>query len=93
MEKECLKFHFQHIILASSKNKDWYAEVSKISMMEKLANEADENNYIIISTYASFLFVKRCLICLIIFLKKQVLLIGDEAHNMIQSAKGKIAIC
>lgn len=27
------------------KNKDWYAEVSKISMMEKLANEADENNY------------------------------------------------
>lgn len=54
MEKECLKFHFQHIILASSKNKDWYAEVSKISMMEKLANEADENNYIIISTYASF---------------------------------------
>lgn len=36
------------------KNKDWYAEVSKISMMEKLANEADENNYIIISTYASF---------------------------------------
>ena len=80
-KKECLKFHFQHIILASSKNKDWYAEVSKISMMEKLANEADENNYIIISTYASF--VRKEMFDLLNNLpKKQVLLIADEAHNM-----------
>lgn len=80
-EKECLKFHFQHIVLASSKNKDWYAEVSKISMMEKLANEVDDNNYIIISTYASF--VRKVMFDLLNTLpKKKVLLIADEAHNM-----------
>ena len=80
-EKECLKFHFQHIILASSKNKDWYAEVSKITMMEKLANDANVNNYIIISTYASFVR-KEMFNLLNVLPKKKVLLIADEAHNM-----------
>lgn len=80
-ERECWKFHFEHIIKISSKNREWKSQLTTLSISERLSTDPTENNYIIISTYRSFsdpiVFDK-----INVLPRKRVLLIADEAHNM-----------
>lgn len=80
-EKECAKFNFEHILKISSKNKDWRSSLLKLQIAERLSEDPKEQNYIIITTYASFVHddVFNVLNSLP---RKRVLLIADEAHNM-----------
>lgn len=80
-EKECTKFNFKHILKISSKNKDWKSSLLKLQITEQLSEDPKELNYIIITTYASFIHddVFNVLNSLP---RKRVLLIADEAHNM-----------
>ncbi len=81
-EQECGKFHFSNVIKVYSKNSEWRSRIERLQMAEeyKKANEASQN-FIIISTYASF---TRSNVFDILngFEKSKVLLIADEAHNM-----------
>ena len=81
-EQECGKFHFSNVIKVYSKNSEWRSRIERLQMAEKYkkANEASQN-FIIISTYASF---TRSNVFDILngFEKSKVLLIADEAHNM-----------
>lgn len=81
-EQECEKFHFSNVIKVYSKNSEWRTKIERLQMAEeyKKAKESSQN-FIIISTYASF---TRGNVFDILngFEKSKVLLIADEAHNM-----------
>ena len=81
-EQECEKFHFSNVIKVYSKNSEWHSRIERLQMAEeyKKAKEPSQN-FIIISTYASF---TRGNVFDILngFEKSKVLLIADEAHNM-----------
>ncbi|MBQ2187210.1 MAG: DEAD/DEAH box helicase family protein [Bacteroidales bacterium] len=81
-KQECEKFHFTNIIKVFSKNSEWRSKLERIQMAEeyKKANDA-QNNFIIISTYASFAR-NNVFEILNRYEKSKVLLIADEAHNM-----------
>lgn len=81
-EKECEKFHFSNIIKVYSKNAEWRSRIEHLQMAEeyKKAKEPTQN-FIIISTYASFTR-NNVFDILNGFEKSKVLLIADEAHNM-----------
>ncbi len=81
-EKECRKFHFNHIIKVFSQNSTWKNEVSAVIYNERFqATEQSDTSYIIISTYASY--IKERVFRLLNSLNpKRLLLIADECHNM-----------
>ena len=81
-EKECRKFNFGNIIKVYSKNAEWRSKIELIQMAEKYRkpNEPTQN-FIIISTYASFAR-ENVFSILNSFERAKVLLIADEAHNM-----------
>lgn len=81
-EQECEKFHFSNVIKIYSKNSEWRTKIERIQMAEeyKKAKESSQN-FIIISTYASFTR-GNVFDNLNGFEKSKVLLIADEAHNM-----------
>ncbi len=81
-EKECEKFHFSNIIKVYSRNAEWRSRIELLQMAEeyKKAKEPTQN-FIIISTYASFTR-NNVFDILNGFEKSKVLLIADEAHNM-----------
>lgn len=81
-EEECRKFRFKHIVKVCSKNAEWKEQLDRIQFREKHHKpNAEEVNYIIISTYASFAR-ERIFKQLIKFESSKLLLIADEAHNM-----------
>jgi len=77
-EKECKKFNFNNITKICSKYSDWKSTVSTLRILESTGKE---NNFIIITTYASF---ARSNVFTEInsFSAKKLLLIADEAHNI-----------
>lgn len=81
-EQECEKFHFSNVIKVYSKNSEWRSRIERLQMAEeyKKAKESSQN-FIIISTYASFTR-GNFFDVLNSFEKSKVLLIADEAHNM-----------
>ena len=81
-EKECWKFNFGNIIKVYSKNTEWRSKIELLQMAEKYRKPSEPpQNFIIISTYASFARENVFLI-LNSFERAKVLLIADEAHNM-----------
>ncbi len=81
-EKECEKFHFSNVIKVYSKNTEWRSRLENLQMAEEYRKAKEPSqNFIIISTYASF---TRSNVFDILngFEKSKVLLIADEAHNM-----------
>lgn len=81
-EQECEKFHFSNIIKVYSKNSEWREKIERIQMAEEYKKANDNpQNFIIISTYASFAR-SNVFSLLNEFEKSKVLLIADEAHNM-----------
>lgn len=81
-ERECEKFHFSNVIKVYSKNTEWRSRLENLQMAEEYRKAKDPSqNFIIISTYASFARVNVFDI-LNGFEKSKVLLIADEAHNM-----------
>ncbi|MBR5082442.1 MAG: DEAD/DEAH box helicase family protein [Bacteroidales bacterium] len=81
-EQECEKFHFSNVIKVYSKNSEWRSRIERLQMAEEYKKTKESSqNYIIISTYASF---TRGNVFDILngFEKSKVLLIADEAHNM-----------
>ncbi len=81
-EKECWKFNFGNIIKVYSKNAEWRSKIELLQMAEKYRkpNEPTQN-FIIISTYASFAR-ENVFSILNSFERAKVLLIADEAHNI-----------
>ena len=89
-EKECWKFNYGNIIKVYSKNTEWRSKIELLQMAEKYRKPSEPTqNFIIISTYASFArenvfsilnSFERTKVLLIADAK--VLLIADEAHNM-----------
>ena len=81
-EKECWKFNFGNIIKVYSKNAEWRSKIELLQMTEKYRkpNEPTQN-FVIISTYASFAR-ENVFSVLNSFERAKVLLIADEAHNM-----------
>ena len=81
-EKECWKFNFGNIIKVYSKNVEWRSKIELLQMAEKYRkpNEPTQN-FIIISTYASFAR-ENVFSILNSFERAKVLFIADEAHNM-----------
>ncbi len=80
-EDECRKFNFGHIIKVFSKNPDWRSKISDLKLAFRYNEDEEQQNFIIISTYASFVR-ERVFNELVNFEKGKVLLIADEAHNM-----------
>ena len=81
-EKECWKFNFGNIIKVYSKNTEWRSKIELLQMSEKYRRPSEPaQNFIIISTYASFAREKVFTI-LNSFERTKVLFIADEAHNM-----------
>lgn len=81
-EKECRNFYFGNIIKVYSKNTEWHSRIELLQMAEKYRKPNDSpQNFIIISTYASF---ARDNVFSVLngFERTKVLLIADEAHNM-----------
>lgn len=81
-EHECGKFHFSNVIKVYSKNSEWRSRIERLQMVEEYKKVNDPaQNFVIISTYASF---TRGNVFDILngFEKSKVLLIADEAHNM-----------
>lgn len=79
---ECLKFNFTQIIKVCSKYHDWEDKIEELNFAEKYKKENEPTeNFIIISTYASF---TRDYVFTLLnsFERKKVLFIADEAHNM-----------
>lgn len=79
---ECLKFNFTRIIKVCSKYNDWGDKIEELIFSEKYKRENEPTeNFIIISTYASF---TRDYVFTLLnsFERKKVLFIADEAHNM-----------
>jgi len=81
-EKECWKFNFSNIIKVYSKNAEWRSKIELLQMAEKYRkpNEPTQN-FIIISTYASYAR-ENVFSILNSFERAKVLFIADEAHNM-----------
>ena len=81
-EKECWKFNFSNIIKVYSKNAEWRSKIELLKMAEKYRkpNEPSQN-FIIISTYASYAR-ENVFSILNSFERAKVLFIADEAHNM-----------
>ncbi len=81
-EQECQKFHFSNVIKVYSKNSEWRSRIERLQMSEKYKKAKESSqNFIIISTYASF--TRGNVFDLLNgFEKSKVLLIADEAHNM-----------
>ena len=81
-EKECWKFNFGNIIKVYSKNAEWRSKIELLQMAEKYRkpNEPSQN-FIIISTYASYAR-ENVFSILNSFERAKVLFIADEAHNM-----------
>lgn len=81
-EKECWKFNFGNIIKVYSKNTEWRSKIELLQMTEKYRKLSEPTqNFIIISTYASFAR-ENVFSILNSFERTKVLLIADEAHNM-----------
>ena len=81
-EKECWKFNFGNIIKVYSKNTEWRSKIELLQMAVKYRKPSEPaQNFIIISTYASFAREKVFTI-LNSFERTKVLFIADEAHNM-----------
>ena len=81
-EKECWKFNFGNIIKVYSKNTEWRSKMELLQMAEKYRMPSEPTqNFIIISTYASFAR-ENVFSILNSFERTKVLLIADEAHNM-----------
>lgn len=81
-EEECRKFNFRNIVKLYSRNKDWQSQIERITVNEKFQfGQTAEQNFIIISTYASF-SRDNTFSSLNGFKRRQVLLIADESHNM-----------
>lgn len=81
-EKECWKFNFGNIIKVYSKNTEWRSKIELLQMAEKYRKPSGPTqNFIIISTYASFAR-ENVFSILNSFERTKVLLIADEAHNM-----------
>ena len=81
-EQECEKFHFSNVIKVYSKNSEWRSKIERLQMAEEYKKAKQfSQNFIIISTYASF---TRGNVFDILngFERSKVLLIADEAHNM-----------
>ena len=80
--KECRKFNFGNIIKVYSKNAEWRSKIELLQMAEKYRkpNEPTQN-FIIISTYASYAR-ENVFSILNSFERAKVLFIADEAHNM-----------
>ena len=81
-EEECRKFFFSNIIKVYSKNPEWPSRLELLRMADKY-RKTDEptSNFIIISTYASFIR-DNVFNELSHFERNKLLLIADEAHNM-----------
>ena len=81
-EEECRKFFFTNIIKVYSKNPEWHSKLELLRMADKYrkANEPTPN-FIVISTYASFIR-DNVFNELSHFERSKLLLIADEAHNM-----------
>lgn len=81
-EKECWKFNFGNIIKVYSKNAEWRSKIELLQMAKKYRKPHEPTqNFIIISTYASFAR-ENIFSVLNSFERAKVLLIADEAHNM-----------
>ena len=81
-EKECWKFNFGNIIKVYSKNTEWRSKIELLQMTEKYRKPSEPTqNFIIISTYASFAR-ENVFSILNSFERTKVLIIADEAHNM-----------
>ena len=81
-EKECWKFNFGNIIKVYSKNSEWRSKIELLQVAEKYRKPHEPTqNFIIISTYASFAR-ENVFSILNSFERAKVLLIADEAHNM-----------
>lgn len=76
-EEEASNFNFRNIITVSSANSDWRAKV--VDIMNKL-NRGKDVNYVIISTYQSF--VVKDFQILLPRISTGAILIADEAHNI-----------
>lgn len=82
-ENECRRFHFDNVVKVSSKNKNWKKDIDDIKLQEEI-KRGQEPSYVIIATYASFAR-EQVFFMLNDFkrdVRKQLLLIADEAHNM-----------
>lgn len=81
-EEECRKFFFSNIIKVYSKNPKWPSKLELLKMADKYRkSEEPTSNFVIISTYASFVR-ENVFTELNSFEKGKLLLIADEAHNM-----------
>lgn len=81
-EKECRKFNFGNIIKVYSKNTEWRSRIELLQMAEKYRKPTEPTqNFIIISTYASYAR-ENVFSILNGFERAKVLFIADEAHNM-----------
>lgn len=80
-EDECRKFNFVHIIKVFSKNPEWRSKINDLKLALRYDQDDEHQNFIIISTYASFARDK-VFNELANFEKGKVLLIADEAHNV-----------
>ena len=81
-EKECWKFNFGNIVKVYSKNTEWRSKIELLQMAEKYRKPSEPTqNFIIISTYASYAR-ENVFSILNSFERTKVLLIADEAHNM-----------
>lgn len=79
--EECNRFNFKNIIKVCSKNNKWRNQIDNLLVKENMKITGTGLNYIVISTYASF--VRDGVFDNInSFPRKKTLLIADEAHNM-----------
>lgn len=78
---ECKKFDFSKIYTVYSKNPNWRDEIELLHLKEDFNRLNEENSFIIISTYSSFVRA-NVFPTLNSFPKNKTLLIADEAHNM-----------
>jgi superfamily II DNA or RNA helicase len=76
-EEEVKGFNFHNVIKAYSNNNSWKTDLSRI--INDLNYSRIETNYVIISTYTSFI---RSYECYFSRLSKRTFFIADEAHNM-----------
>jgi len=79
-ENECRKFNFNNIIKVCSKYTSWKTLVANLRILER-QNGRQLSNYIVISTYASFVR-SNIFTELNQFSTSKLLLIADEAHNI-----------
>lgn len=78
-EEECEKFNFNNVIKINSRSTNWRSRVAALELLER--SKPNEVSYVIISTYASFAR-ENVYNQLVLFPKRHVLFIADEAHNL-----------